>query len=219
MSLGPGVPVDFNLVVPEDWARLRLGDGLREDVDRLVDTLTRQRPDRDSLAPELRTLLLRSAQQAHQDPHAVEVYLSMTRVAGFPLAASLAVAILPPGRLGAREGDVLLSVAAEWAARGEVETVELPAGPALRLRRTEGVSLPGHESERVSSLVAQYAVVVPGSSGCVMLSFGSPLGEVAEAMFAVFDAVAGSLRWVHARPESAAPAAPTERPDPRAGRA
>jgi hypothetical protein len=187
------VPVDFTLLVPDDWFRIRLGEPDQErDSDALVRRLVAHRPDADSLAPQVRSLVRNACLKALSDPHAVEVYLSFTRVGGFPVAASLAVGVLPPG-MGLDEDDVRARLRSVWTKRGEVDEVETETGRVLRLRHS--VRSPLGEGE-VDNLVTQYAFVVPGSTGCVVLSFGSPLVRLAEEMNAVFDAVAGTLRWV-----------------------
>lgn len=187
-------PRDFTFVLPDEWFRIRLDKPSRDDdVDALVDLMTGQRPDRDSLGPALRELV-HDACDAVGDLYATEVYLSLSKAAGFPIACSLVVSVVPPQRSRASGAEVVAGFLGAQRDATERGRVEIVAGPAGRVRRRVTAEMDG--SHRYPTEVVQYLVVVPGSTGFVMLSFSTPLVGVAEPMCALFDAVAESFRWV-----------------------
>ncbi|WP_147251733.1 hypothetical protein [Blastococcus sp. TF02-8] len=74
-----------------------------------------------------------------------------------------------------------------------VGVVELAAGPVPRLRhRMTAPAVGGHQ---VDTEVVQYHHEMPGG-GFVLLSFSTPQLQVLEPLVALFDAVAGSFRWL-----------------------
>ena len=61
---------------------------------------------------------------------------------------------------------------------------EYPAGQAVRVRRRA----------KVTSLDIHFPV--PDSGAYLMLSFATPLDELADAMVGLFDSIASTLRWL-----------------------
>jgi hypothetical protein len=140
-----------------------------------------------ALAPlaggQVREELLRVAEHAY-DNGGLELYISPQTAAGFPLPAALVVTrtaahgeprvVVTPKRLAdtlAGEGD-------------EVTVAEYPAGQAVRVRRRA----------KATSLDIHFPV--PDSGAYLMLSFATPLDELADAMVGLFDSIAGTLRWL-----------------------
>jgi hypothetical protein len=67
----------------------------------------------------------------------------------------------------------------------QVTLVDLPAGQAVRVR-----------SEDLPNTNLDIHVPVPGSSAYLLLSFSTPLAPLADALVGMFDAIAGTLRWI-----------------------
>jgi hypothetical protein len=193
MSREPSrVPRDFTFVLPDDWARIRLGRRDRKgDIDRVVDLVTGRRPDRDSLAPQVRRLLEETTERV--DPGAVELYLSFSAPQGYPIACSMTVTLSQQAELGVTAEEVLagfLTVGGRDADRSAGLHLGHPCGRVARM-------VPATvEGSRFDTLVVQHAFVIPGTTEFVLLDFSTPLLPLAEAMSALFDAVARSFTWV-----------------------
>jgi DNA gyrase inhibitor GyrI len=67
---------------------------------------------------------------------------------------------------------------------GQVTLTELPAGLAVRVRR------------RTEATTQDIHVTVPESGAYLILSFSTPLDQLADAMVDLFDSIAGTLRWI-----------------------
>jgi hypothetical protein len=187
-------PSDFTFAVPSDWARIGVMDDAERDRDvrRLARAVTRGRPDGDSLSPRV-AQLLQDAVAGHSDEHTVEVYLSLFPEGGLPLACALAVGVVPPAVTGEDGGRVTASFLATAGVEGTAEVLELAAGPVPRVCRRVRTPLP--DGRTMESEVVQYQHLVPGG-GVVLLSFSTPQLELVEPLTALFDAVAGSFRWL-----------------------
>jgi hypothetical protein len=128
---------------------------------------------------------------------------------GKPVAATLTITYLPlPGRAGGGELD-LAEIAARLGEPGaETGVTELPSGPAVRTVRvltgpatfdagSSQVSGAGEESAEV--VVVEYVVPVPDATGTqLLLAFSSSNLVIQDAMVALFDAIASTLRWTWA---------------------
>jgi len=122
---------------------------------------------------------------------------------------------LAPGALecrGQHQGEVtghhVLPAAELAAALGnqpgdEVGVLDVAGVRAARVRRREQVGgvavgdtdVPWPEELPVTRL--DVYVPVPGRPEMLLLSFSTPIDPIADAMVALFDAIAGSLRWQH----------------------
>lgn len=158
----------FTFVLPCGWARVRLLDPVSRDADvrSLAVRLTRGRPDRHRLVPQL-TRHVGAAMTSLHDPHAVEAHLSTTLDGGPPVAAALVVSLLPQGT---------------GAQRTDAEVLPHDGGVVIRQERRA----PG-------SLLVQH-LFPARDDGAVLLSWSTPQPHLAEPLTAVFDAVAGSFR-------------------------
>lgn len=188
----PVRPRDFTFIVPDDWFRIRLDEEHRKrDTDGLVELLTSKRSDRDSLGPELREMVRNMTRFV--DEHTIELYLSLSKVQGFPIACSLQVTLVEehPDRLSPH--DVVLEFVAATSSvessSGELDG--LPTG--RRVRR-----LPARidDQHTFDSVVVQHLLPIPATTGFVLLDFSTPLINVQEPMIGIFDAIASSFRWV-----------------------
>lgn len=187
-------PRDFSFVTPEDWYCIRVFEPKerKQDVDRLVDLLTRSRPDRDSLAPQVRGFL-EAAIDAYADRTTVEIYLSMLRMESIPIGCALVVNVLPPTPLDAASTRAAF-IATAAGSSGQSGAIEVEGAPVPWARRRTRADIDG--THRYDTEVVQYHYTIPGSAGAVMLSFSTPQIALVDPLRAVFDAVAHSFRWV-----------------------
>ena len=167
----PALAVGYELTVPEGWYRVDVRPGVRD----LALAPLAAGPVRDEL--------LLVAEHAY-DNGGLELYISPQTAAGFPLPAALVVT-----RTAAHgEPRVVVSakrLADDLAAEDdEVTVTEYPAGHAVRVRRRV----------KVTSLDIHFPV--PDSGAYLMLSFSTPLDELADAMVGLFDSIASTLRWL-----------------------
>ncbi|MDN3268479.1 hypothetical protein [Streptomyces sp. MA15] len=169
-------PVDYELLLPEGWFRIGIEPASREcSVDALVDRRFSGVDNAPHLKKRLRNELLAQAAAAYHQG-GIELYLSMQQAGALTVPASLLVTLLPSGRTPEAAG---------------ASVVELAAGTALR-RRTDAAP---DDGEALPSVTLDYQVPVPGTETHLLLTFSTPLVQIADAMVELFDAVAGSLRW------------------------
>lgn len=187
----------FALLTPEDWYRipLRSQEQRTASVRALVDRQFHGLDDQPILRRETEGVLLGVA-EAGAESNGVALYLSTQEVLGVPLAASLLVTVVAE-RFDALQAVGALAVEGD----GEVALVELPsAGRSARRRRTTE----SREGRRLGSslpeTVVEYFVPVPGRDEVLLLTFSTPLEPIAEALTALFDSVAATLRWPSRRP-------------------
>lgn len=186
---------EFTFAVPTDWMRIRVADGAEhaQDISSIARAVTRGRPDRDRVMPEV-ARLLQDAAAARSDSHTVEVYLSVFQEGAPPIACALAVGVVLPRRPADRPGAWTAAFVAGAQPTGAAEVVELACGPVPRSRSR--VSTPVADGgQPVPTEVVQYQHAMPGG-GCVLLSFSTVQLPLIEPLTALFDAVAGSLRWL-----------------------
>ena len=186
------VPRDFTFAVPGDWVRIRVADAdeQRQDIADVARAVTRGRADRDRSMPTVAQLLT-DAVGGHRTGWTVEVHLPVGR--GRPVACALAVDVVPPQ---AAPGDDMALRAAFLASGGrnaQADLAQLAGGPVPRVRRRVSSALP--DGSAVESHLVQYQHLVPGG-GFVLLSFSTPQLQLVEPLETLFDAVAGSFRWV-----------------------
>ncbi|MFB8752105.1 hypothetical protein ACH121_32580 [Streptomyces sp. NB004] len=207
MTSSPGSqaapPSDYRLLMPEGWFRLDIEPERRE---RSVDALVNRRFEGTDNAPhikrQLRQDLLAQAAAAFREG-GVELYLSLQQAGPLTIPASLLITFLPaPNSAGTLSlEDIAASLAS--ARQGEGEVVQLAAGAALRVRRATGgpghappAGMPGKTEESLPSVTLDYQLPVPATSAHLLMTFSTPLVQIADAMIELFDAVAGSLTWV-----------------------
>lgn len=177
-------PSDYQLTVPEGWVRVDLQPGVREPaLARLVDRQFRGVDNAPQLKEQARDQFLRVAQYAYNNG-GLELYVSLQTAAGLPLPASLVVTLTPPPDKETLRvpPDRLAESLADGG--GRVTLVDLPAGPAVRVRR------------QAESATLDIHVTVPESGSYLILSFSTPLNQLADAMADLFDSIAGTLRWI-----------------------
>lgn len=186
------VPRSYRLVVPDSWFRIPLEDererrgaarALTDRVFRGVDG-----------APRLRTQLLgrlNDEASAARAAGGLELYLSMMEAAGFPLSASLVVSLIagPPAETGGAEAAG--SLGALLREDGKLVTTGTVAGqPAVRARHEAG-------GAGVTPVAGQDVyVLVPGADAWLLMSFSTPIVELAPQMQELFGAITGTLSWI-----------------------
>ncbi|MDQ0488008.1 hypothetical protein OG986_18995 [Streptomyces cellulosae] len=171
-------PVDYELLLPEGWFRVGVEPESRErSVDALVDRRFGGADNVPHLKRRLREELLAQAAAAY-DQGGIELYLSMQQAGALTVPASLLVTLLPPGSV---------------TEAADASAVELAAGTAVRRRGCAGAGR--GDGETLPSVTLDYQVPVPGTGAHLLLTFSTPLVQIADTMVELFDAVAGSLRW------------------------
>jgi hypothetical protein len=187
-------PESYELVVPDGWWAIDLDPGHREaNVAALIEHQWRGVDDAPLLKVEAREALRRRAAEAAA-VGGRQLFLSVGLLAGVPLSASLLVSSVP---LGTPAELTDLAESRRTAGR-DVGQVLLPAGPALRtLWREMPAEGPG---ERPSTTCLDVHVPVPHAPRVLLLQFRTPMEPLAEALVDVFDAIAGTLRWLSTAP-------------------
>jgi hypothetical protein len=188
-------PSDYRLILPENWHRIDLEPGAREPgIARLTDRQFRGIDNAPHLKRQARDELLKTARNAYGNG-GIEMYVSLQTAAGFPLSASLIVTLTPP-----HEDDVNVSpqrLAESLSGNdAQVTLASLPAGPAVRVRRRTAPGENGGAGYRPTVTNLAIHIPVPGSGAYLILSFSTPLDPLADAMTGLFDAIAGTLRWI-----------------------
>jgi len=192
----PAPPADYQLLLPEGWFRLDIDPERRErSVDALVERQFRGVDNAPQIKRQLRQEMLAQATTAFEQG-GIELYLSLQQAGPFTIPASLLIGLgLPPhgGRLPSLHA-LADELAADTRGKREVTVVELPAGEALRVRE-ESTPSPGAEDHFLPSVSLDFQVSVPHAQALLLLTFSTPLIQIADAMVELFDAVAGSLSW------------------------
>ena len=121
-------------------------------------------------------------------------------VDGRPVAASLLVS-MAAGQHGGAIGhlDALadrLRAGVSDTGEAEVGVVDLPAGLAVRTRRRTVTRSESRQVAPTEVESVQYFVPVPGTAALLVLSFSTPSLTLADALVALFDAIAESLAWL-----------------------
>lgn len=191
---GKAGPVGWSLLLPPGWWHIPLDERRGQSVTALLDRRLAALP-RDRVATLRRELdgeLTRLVERAVANG-AVEMYLSVDLMRGLPVAASCLVTIVPvglgmpatelAGLMGDQPGD-------------EMGVLEVAGVPAARVRRREpATEADGLSTGELAVTRLQVYVPVPDTTEMLLLSFSTPMDPIADAMVALFDAIAGSLRW------------------------
>lgn len=185
----------LRLLTPEDWRQLPLHDD--EALQRAAAAVVRRQfagfDDQPLLKRDLTATLVDHGRRARTNG-SFEMYLCYEHVAGVPLAVSMLATLLavPFGNTSLRA--VMRAFVGEDAS---VEAISLPSGRAARSQRLTpaegiaGLGVPdGHDC-----MLVDYALLGPPGT-VLVLSFSSPLVQIAEALAGLFEAVASSVEWV-----------------------
>ena len=187
MSVTSAAVSGYRLVVPADWHGIDLDpDDRGRSVAALIDRQFAGTYSAPRLKSEARRELLARAAAAHA-AGGVELYLSLQRISGIPVPASLAIFLLPPDddrAIAAGRLAQVLSVAEQ-----QVSVVDLPAGQAVRMLHSQATA------GKRGSAIHEIFVPVPDSGWWLLLAFATPIGPLSRPLSSLFDAIATTLRW------------------------
>ncbi|MEU4166002.1 hypothetical protein AB0F46_03830 [Streptomyces sp. NPDC026665] len=201
-------PSDYQLLLPDGWFRIELEpERRRQSADALVNRQFNGVDNEPRLRRLLQQELLERATNAF-DQGGLELYISLQRAGTLTIPASLLITLIPPIRLRERFPS-LRELAAELEAEGDerrtISLVEFGAGTAMKVRvdsDASDVRAPmanasrENEIDPLPSVTVDYQLGVPRSDMSLLLTFSTPLVQIGDAMVELFDAVAGSLRWI-----------------------
>lgn len=202
----PGAPAHYKLRFPGSWWYLDLDPNTRDaSIRRRIEHQAKTAPQ---LSREKLDGLIRETRRAAREAHARGALQAAGMVA-FPggdalLSATSVLVRLPvPEDQSADLADVL--VGAGLTATGpqgsgnpprEVDLLELPgAGPAGRIASVEDIDVKGTP---VRTAVLHTLFPIPGRREYLVLTSSTPNVELKDQFFEVFDAIAGTLRFVDA---------------------
>jgi hypothetical protein len=180
------------LATPGDWVAVSL-PMTEGDAERLTEEAIARSPQlasrREVVAGTWRALA--QAVAATRPLYAGGTFL---RLPGGTLPVTLLVNAIPAGAAGdPRSVMAALGSAQRPGRRGYSEQeVELPAGPAARVRWLQATEL-NDAGQAVVMLVVQYFVTLHEGRGGLVLSFSSPAVALAEKLATLFDRIARSV--------------------------
>jgi hypothetical protein len=193
---GKAGPVGWSLLLPPGWWHIPLDERRGQSVEALLDRRLASLP-RDRVATLRRELdgeLTRLVERAVAND-AVEMYLNVDLMHGLPVAASCLVTVVPVG-FGTKLSATELAALMGDQPGDEVGVLEVAGAPAARVRRREPITdADGLSTGELAVTRLQVYVPVPNTTEMLLLSFSTPMDPIADAMVALFDAIAGSLRW------------------------
>ncbi len=195
---GKAGPVGWSLLLPPGWWHIPLDERRGQSVTALLDRQLASLP-RDRVAAlrrELDAELTRLVERAVANG-AVEMYLNVDLMRGLPVAASCLATVVPVGFGTALPATELAALMGDRP-DDEVGVLEVAGAPAARVRRREPVGDEhGQSTGELAVTRLQVYVPVPNAAQMLLLSFSTPIDPIADAMVALFDAIAGSLCWTH----------------------
>ncbi|MGH9022744.1 MAG: hypothetical protein ACRDV9_06550 [Acidimicrobiia bacterium] len=190
---------DFSLEIPDDWyvhdpdPKTRRATTAGD-----VEARLRGRPVLPGVAEDLMSVLLDFAVDA-DDKGALASATLWEPGELAPLSANLMVLLAP--RSAERPDEEIASLCSALSRPGagemgdrEIAAVELPVGPAVRLRLLASAEAgPGEAS--VVLCAVQHWIPVPGQPQVAVVSASTPCLGFAEDLVGVFDRIAASLRF------------------------
>lgn len=199
---------EFDLALPGSWWSIPLDDEATATraIRRLVAEVAGRSDEDARLRADLRRRFAAAAQQA-MGAEAKQLYLCREIVPGVMLPSSLTVywppLTLPPGAPdGGASGDLAdvagLRLLLGAPDDGQAEEEFAVAG-TVGLRRDRLLVSPpeeeGGEGPEVTTVLADYWVVLPGSRQVVLLSFACGMPLLRTELVGLFDLVVATLRW------------------------
>lgn len=178
---GGAMPRDFAVLLPPGWMRIPIDgrEGARAAALAAQKTAELSEPQRSQVREKL-ARLIRSVLRDARSCGGIDVMLSLAERDGVPLAASCLVSYLDQGQRVPLE-----MLAAELSGNGGDVTIAQTGGAAAVRRR--------YQEEGMTKL--DYFLPMPGRTGLLVMSFGTPMEPLADAFVLLFDAIAQSLRW------------------------
>jgi hypothetical protein len=175
------IPRDFVVLLPPGWARIPIDgrESARAAALAAQKTADLSEPQRSQVREKL-ARLIRSALRDARSCGGIDVMLSLAERDGVPLAASCLISYVDQG-----QRVPLDMLAAELSGKdGDVTVVRAGGDGAVRRRYQEG-----------GMTKLDYFLPMPGRTGLLVMSFGTPMEPLADAFVLLFDAIAQSLRW------------------------
>jgi hypothetical protein len=192
-------PSGYSLTLPPGWERIPVREGSDQAIRDILDRAFADLPA-DKYGPFRRELGAGLAQHVKeaQRAHGLDLYLPAEGIRGLPVAASFAVAHLPPGGAGEEEPVAVLAEIADGFAGAR--TTEVAATPALRVDRLVPADPGRQHNVDLPTRRVHYIVPVPANSGWLLVSFSVAIDEsaaegLADALVELFDAIVSTLRW------------------------
>lgn len=181
----------YDFVLPPGWWAIPTDPaGARASIRELADAKLAGLP-RDT-APKLRAELegrLHRVVANALDVGAVDVFLTVDMLEGFPATASCLVVVIPGER--AVPLDEIRARMADGA--DEDDVVELAGAPALRFRRRR--TPPPDDPEELPTVVVEHVLPVPGTHSHVAFVWSAQAEPIADAFVLLFDAIASTVTW------------------------
>jgi hypothetical protein len=178
---GAAIPRDFTVLLPPGWARIPIDgrESARAAALAAQKTADLTEPQRSQVREKL-ARLIRSALRDARSCGGIDIMLSLAERDGVPLAASCLISYVDQGQKVPVD-----MLAAELSASGGNVTVAQSGGDAAVRRR--------YHEDGMTKL--DYFLPMPGRTGLLVMSFGTPVEPLADAFVLLFDAIAQSLRW------------------------
>jgi hypothetical protein len=195
-----GPAVGWSLLLPDTWSRIRLAKDRREQVSALVERAfaTVSRDQAVTLRRSLAKELVITADEAFREGGR-ELYLLTEVRRGMPLAASCVVTVVPQPIPEGVGPEVLSNIFAADQPGSEPAVVEAAGELVPAVRRSEPKrfrsEVPGTGNPVITFTGLDVFVPFPDRSQILLLTFRTPMDQVADPMLLLFEAIAGSLRW------------------------
>jgi hypothetical protein len=197
----------FSITVPASWWEFDIHPASRDDnIRRMVNQRIKQIPEMAEHRDTITKFLRKMARDAY-DSGAVYCGSMAQGFDGIPITAQVTVSLVgartPDGQIMPTDPELVAASMREKVARREGDTwrkvtmVTIPeTGRAARTYGIEDVELPGG-TKTVRTVLMQTFIPLPGTSDKVALvSASSPVLDLADSFFDVFDAVTSTFRFV-----------------------
>lgn len=194
ISGSAGTCWDWVLLLPPGWVRMPTAAAAgRRAVAAMLDRRLRHLP-RDQIAGGRRRLEQELRQQlaAARASGASEVYAQVDLVHGMPVSAGLTVGRL---QVGGDDESLMKGLTALLGAAGDVvacEPATVGGVPALR-RRRRFLRAVADGTPALPQTAVDWVVPLPDSDDVLVLAFATSTEQIADALVALFDAIAMSL--------------------------
>lgn len=192
--------LDFKLALPPNWERLDVTPRTRRRrLQGLLDRRVGNDPAHRRFRDELEEALLDTFTEADR-AGVRRAWLLAGDMGGRPVSATLLVSVgaSPAGR----PGD-LSAIEAALAGTSRLDevvvehgVVDLPAGRAVRIRRTVTLRPSFAPGREIPVGATQFFVPIPQTDSVLVLAFSTPVVVLADAFNELFDAIAGTLQWL-----------------------